>query len=95
MIGRGDASETSLTLAGSLSNLVMLAIVAGVIGSGPVVSRLVTAARERLLGSQGSSSKLGFALMSIAGVIGLFTILILSAMELASGTHNPFLYFRF
>jgi alginate O-acetyltransferase complex protein AlgI len=42
--------------------------------------------------SQLQSTSTPFELVRLAGVLG---ILILSAMSLVSGTHNPFIYFRF
>ena len=73
----------------------VLAIVAGVVGSAPLLPLLSRARGEILASSAGlirSGLRTGFALVDVA-VHSL--LLVSSTMLLAAGTHNPFIYFRF
>ena len=70
---------------------VILASVAGVIGSAPFIPWL----DRRLFQSGTSSSTALNVLRQSALLAGLATILALSVLKLAAGTHNPFIYFRF
>jgi alginate O-acetyltransferase complex protein AlgI len=75
----------------------LLALLAGVICSTPVlaliqrlsVQTLVLTARRRWLAG---GLEAFYAVISAAGVL---ILLVASAMQLASGTYNPFIYFRF
>ena len=68
--------------------LLALAIAAGVVGSTPWLPRAI-AWRAALQGPRAR-----FALEGL-GLAGLAAVFLLSSMELAAGTFNPFIYFRF
>ncbi len=84
----GDAGG-AYTVALYVDSVLAAAIVAGVIGSMPWLPRLRAwrDGRER----EGRVS-IGLELAGLAALCALF---LLSAMELAAGTYNPFIYFRF
>ena len=67
------------------------ALFAGVIGSTPYVTRALRAAHTRAAGAN-SAWQYGLEAMHVAGLTAL---LLLCATELAAGTYNPFIYFRF
>ena len=76
-----------LTVGWFLSNDVLLALAAGVIGSTPWVpalaARLARNRRDRTPG------------VEWAGMAALTAVLVLSIMHMAARTYNPFIYFRF
>jgi len=78
-----------------IDSQLVLALVAGAVGSAPLLPLLgrgkaavVAQAPGILRGALGA----GFALVDVAGHS---LLLLASAMLLAAGTHNPFIYFRF
>jgi len=71
-----------------LNAVVALALVAGVTGSVPVLPRF---ARWR----EGISALHLRLVVEVGRVAGLVLLLIASAMLMAAGTYNPFIYFRF
>ena len=73
----------------------MLALAAGAIGSAPVIP-LLTQTRTKLLASSAGLVRTGLNVgLALADVAGHSLLLLVSAMLLAAGTHNPFIYFRF
>jgi len=91
--GRGSGVEfhTGLYIDAQL----ILALIAGAVGSAPVLPLLVRVRAELIASTAGlfrSGLRTGFALADVAG---LSLLLLVSAMLLAAGTHNPFIYFRF
>jgi alginate O-acetyltransferase complex protein AlgI len=94
-LGQGDSQQYALNT--FLDNATLPALLAAVICSAPVlvliqrlsVQTLVLTARRRWLAG---GLEAFYAAVSAAGVVML---LIASAMQLASGTYNPFIYFRF
>ena len=66
----------------------VLALIAGVVGSMPVI-----AAVKRWHARTGGSAL--EAPVAFAGVAGLTAVLLASVVLLAAGTYNPFIYFRF
>ncbi len=91
--GRGSGLEfhTGLYVDAEL----ILALVAGAIGSAPVLPLLVRLRAGLIASTAGlvrTGLRTGFALADVAG---LSVLLLISAMLLAAGTHNPFIYFRF
>lgn len=73
----------------------VLALVAAVIGSTPLLNYLAQW-RNSIIVSK--PNKVVFWLdggFSAAGIIALVLIFLASSMQLAAGTHNPFIYFRF
>jgi alginate O-acetyltransferase complex protein AlgI len=89
--GTGLAYHTGLYLDSQL----VLALLAGVIGSAPLLPLLAHVRGRVLTASDGlvaSTLRLGVA---FAEVVTLSVLLLSSAMLLAAGTYNPFIYFRF
>ena len=91
MIGLGQGTRDWLYPALYVDNQVILALIAGVLGSVPIVPALARA-RGRWVGSTGGLVRGAFAI----GDLAVLSILLLaSAMLLAGGSYNPFIYFRF
>ncbi len=89
--GTGLVYHTGLYLDSQL----VLALLAGVIGSAPLLPLLARVRGRVLTASDGfvaSTLRLGVA---FAEVVTLSVLLLSSAMLLAAGTYNPFIYFRF
>ncbi len=76
---------------------VWAAIVAGIIGSGPVLQMLRDRFGGRLVVADGAGSGVPLLNLPMAGAqgIALLAVFLLSVMSLATGTYNPFIYFRF
>lgn len=76
---------------------VWVAIVAGIIGSGPVLQALRDRFGGRLVVADGTASGVPSLNLPMAGAqgIALLAVFLLSVMSLATGTYNPFIYFRF
>jgi alginate O-acetyltransferase complex protein AlgI len=89
MAGFGPRAPTTHHLPLYIDNVTLLALAAGLIGSMPVA---------KLMGNLNSSLSRQPAL-DIAGslvrVAALSFLFILCTMQLAAGTYNPFIYFRF
>jgi alginate O-acetyltransferase complex protein AlgI len=89
--GMGLVDHTGLYLDTQL----VLAIVAGMVGSAPLSPLLARVREGALRASKGVGLRFAQLLLSIAEVAGLSLLFLVSAMHLASGTYNPFIYFRF
>ena len=88
MAGRGAAAPTPYTVQWFLKPDLMIAVAAGVVGSAPWVRALaarVEASHEPALSWTAS----------LASVATLIALLVASIMQVASGSYNPFIYFRF
>ncbi len=73
----------------------VLALVAGAIGSAPVLP-LAVRIREAVVARAPGLVRFGLnASFALADVAGHSLLLLASTMLLAAGTHNPFIYFRF
>jgi len=83
--GANDGPFETLSL---LTPGVALALTAGFIGSAPTLTQLASRGRQSL-GSR-SGTVLGWA-----GNAAVLALLLLSVLQVASGTYNPFIYFRF
>jgi len=97
LFGLGSAAGAGYTAAVYLRADVVLALLAGVLFSAPLLTLLqrlggdvVAVAQKR--GGLASALEIAFAGASAATYAVLLTA---SAMMLAAGTHNPFIYFRF
>jgi alginate O-acetyltransferase complex protein AlgI len=88
MAGSSPALASPLTVRWFLSNDVLLALVAGIIGSTPWVPAL--AARLERQRREGQTARL-----QLVGAAALTAILVASIMHVAARTYNPFIYFRF
>jgi alginate O-acetyltransferase complex protein AlgI len=85
MAGRGLAEPTMYTVRWYVTPDLLLALIAGAIGSTPWVPALA----RRLATSR---EQLGVAILNTAM---LAVLLVLSVMNVAARTYNPFIYFRF
>jgi alginate O-acetyltransferase complex protein AlgI len=73
----------------------LLALAAGMIFSAPVAPALLRKI-EQIMQDTGESRKQAYSILfSGARIAGACAATILCAAALASGTHNPFIYFRF
>ena len=87
MAGLGPAIPAPLTVGGYLSNDVLLALAAGIVGSTPWVPALAArAARKR------RDQAIGMEVIATAAVTA---VLLASIVHIAARTYNPFIYFRF
>ncbi len=95
MAGLGSGAGIEYHIGLYVDSQLVLALLAGAIGSAPLVPLLVRVRDgviARASGLLGSGLSAGFALVDVAGHS---LLLLVSAMLLAAGTHNPFIYFRF
>ncbi len=73
---------------------VLLTLVIGVIGATPVAAMLKNLAPDFLAGTTGWSRAAAWS-FSLAHVLFLASLFLLSCMAVAGGTYNPFIYFKF
>jgi len=85
LVGLSPAVPAPLTVRWFLSNDVLLAIAAGVIGSTPWVPALASWREPDRKESP----------MTLAGALALTAVLVLAIMHVAARSYNPFIYFRF
>ncbi len=91
MVGLGQGAPTLFAPAWYATPELLAAVVAGLIGMGPVVPWL----GRRMAGAQHAGpAELGWA-ASACVALGLSAVLTASIMLIAAGTYNPFIYFRF
>ncbi len=76
-----------------LNPKVAIILCVAVIGSMPVIPLIRDWRNKRL--EAGPNLALGPGLDALTGLVATPLILVLSCMSLASGTHNPFIYFQF
>jgi len=88
MAGLGSGSGIEYHPALYLNAELILILAAGIVGSTPLLPALARL-RERI-----QAAGLGLAVEAVR-VLGLGAILWGSAMLMAAGTYNPFIYFRF
>ena len=88
MAGMGIAAPTPYSVRWFLKPDLLLAIAAGVIGSAPWVKTLA----DRIAASNRSALAWSASLASVATLV---VLLVASILQVASGTYNPFIYFRF
>jgi alginate O-acetyltransferase complex protein AlgI len=92
MAGKGTQSSVPYSLAWYLTPELALTLVAGILGSMPIVPAIVRV-RERWAESGGAMGQ-AFGLRAI-GTAALMVLLAASIMHIAARTYNPFIYFRF
>ena len=92
MFGLGTAAPTPYTVRWYLTRELWLALVAGGIGSMPVVPALARWFDRRLDAAPQPRLAWGW---SAAGTAALAVLLVASVMQMAARTYNPFIYFRF
>jgi alginate O-acetyltransferase complex protein AlgI len=88
MAGFSTASGVEHPLALYLDAERLLALAIGIVGSTPILA----AVKRRIERSPSRPVAIG---ASVAEVAALGSMLVVSAMLLAAGTYNPFIYFRF
>jgi alginate O-acetyltransferase complex protein AlgI len=94
MAGLQSGSGEAVRLGQYLQNDVLLAVAAGVLGSAPIVPWLARV-RAGLLQASGRPAVVLYATWESACVLAMAAVFVTSAAMLASGTYNPFIYFRF
>ena len=92
MAGLGEARPTPYAVSWYLTPEVGLALLAGVVGSTPIVPAL--AAWRARLGAGGPRRLLPGAL-DRAATAALVLLLVVSVTQVAARAYNPFIYFRF
>jgi len=85
LVGLSPALPAPLTVGWFLSNDVLLAIAAGVVGSTPWLPALASRHEPSRTESP----------MTLAGALALTAVFLLSIMQVAARSYNPFIYFRF
>ncbi len=97
MAGFGPGAGMQYYPALYLNPEVTAALIAGIVGSMPVLP-LLARLREGLAASALGRGSLGLVLepvLAFVPVVALGLLLLVSGMLLAGGTYNPFIYFRF
>jgi alginate O-acetyltransferase complex protein AlgI len=93
MAGLSPALPTPYPVAWYLTPELWLALLAGTIGSMPVIPALAgRIERERIADSR---PRLALSLADALGTAALAALLVASVMQMAARTYNPFIYFRF
>jgi alginate O-acetyltransferase complex protein AlgI len=92
-LGRGAGIEYHVGL--YIDSQLVLALIAGAIGSAPLLPLLVRVRDEIAAQARGFLRAWLNAGFGLADVAIHMILLLASAMLLAAGTHNPFIYFRF
>lgn len=101
MVGFGGGSGKEWHVGLFLNPKVVIMLVLGVIGSMPIIPLIRDWRRHRLdtMHAKGISSArgllLGAGVDALVGLVATPIILLLACMSLASGSHNPFIYFQF
>lgn len=85
LFGGGAAHGYGIPVSALLQTDVILALIAGVALAGPALGRLTARLSERV----------AIGAWRPLGDIGLLLVLFVASLALASGTYNPFIYFRF
>ncbi len=89
--GRAATATTPFTVQWFLTPVLLLAVIAGVIGSLPVGPTLA-GWRRRLEGAAGPLQSFGLGAANAGAVTA---ILVAALVQIAARTYNPFIYFRF
>jgi len=89
LMNQGDSFAHPV--ASMVSGDILFALFVGIVFSAPVARYL----RRHIIASIGEDSRVSLATFDLVQTAGLALLLMFSAMSLASGVHNPFLYFRF
>ncbi len=91
MFGFAPLTAAPISMVGFLSPGLVLALLAGFIGSAPIASLLTRAPSGRPSATTAASKLLA----SLAELTWVAAILVLSLVQVAADTYNPFIYFRF
>jgi alginate O-acetyltransferase complex protein AlgI len=95
MAGLGTGAGLEYHVGLYVDSQLVLALIAGAIGSWPVLPLLVRVKDGVVARAPGLLQGTLDASFALADVAGHSLLFIVSAMLLAAGTHNPFIYFRF
>jgi alginate O-acetyltransferase complex protein AlgI len=95
MAGFGHGSWVKYHPSLYLDREVALALLAAVVGSMPVVPLWAWIGENLPVAAGGLIQKVSRVALGVGDVAVLSLLLLASAMVLATGTHNPFIYFRF
>lgn len=87
--------EAEHTVAIYLDNLRLVTLLLGLIFSVPILNIISYWTESNLHARQERSLALQDLLLSVLSLASIILVLFLSVMSLASGSHNPFIYFRF
>ena len=93
MAGLGTGSGLEWHVGLFVNPKVILALCIGVVGSMPVIPWLK--ARREKLAADRRTAGLDDGLEAVVSLVAVPAVFILCVMSLASGTHNPFIYFQF
>jgi alginate O-acetyltransferase complex protein AlgI len=88
-----DAGATAVTM--FINTKVLLALIAGCIGAMPLARWLSSVWEKAKSLEQANAKYFGARAFAVITVLVFMGIFFLSSMQLASGTYNPFIYFRF
>ncbi|MGC4085282.1 MAG: hypothetical protein QM736_24965 [Vicinamibacterales bacterium] len=88
MFGFGSGEMPPLRLTWYLTPEVRLALVAGIIGSTPIVPFLRARIEQHAPGWRSIAT-------DAAGTVALLAIFVAALLQVAARTYNPFIYFRF
>ena len=95
MVGLGDWSPSGPHVATYLTPDVRILIPVAVLSSMPLHRRIAAAYERRVTALPPRSRTVVESVSALAGAGGLLLLLFLCASTLASGTHDPFIYFQF
>jgi len=95
MVGFAPGTGAEYYVAMYLNNQLLIVLLAGAIGSLPIVPRLNRWHENVVSGRSGVGVLVVESLWAMASVVAMAAIFLGSSMLLASGTHNPFIYYRF
>ena len=90
---KGDGVEIFVAM--YLNKDVLIALGLGILFSAPVYTSVGRWIERVLIGSAGLITRCLGQAVSMVHVVSLIGVFVLCAMKLASGTYNPFIYFRF
>jgi alginate O-acetyltransferase complex protein AlgI len=93
MAGLSPALPTPYTVAWYLTPELWAALVAGAIGSMPVIPALAQRLEHARVAA--SRPRFAFGLADAASSAAIAALLVASVMQMAARTYNPFIYFRF
>jgi alginate O-acetyltransferase complex protein AlgI len=93
LAGASRSQPSPYALAWFLTPELCLALVAGVIGSAPLVPALARW-RERIAAARAPGALLPWAL-DAASTAALLLLFVTALMQVAARSYNPFIYFRF
>jgi len=95
MVGLGDWSKSWHGVEMYLTNDILLLIPVAVLCAMPLHKRIGAWYERRVAALSLGPRTAVEGVASFAGAAGLLVVLFLCASYMASGTHNPFIYFQF